>query len=40
MYEIKIKVNGNGTQNEVNRVKLKFEVYGTIEGSYHYVKFL
>ena len=53
MYEIKIKVNGNGTlntgfverlklgtHNEVNRVKLSFEVDETIEGSYHYVKFL
>lgn len=52
MFEIKIKVNGNGTlnigntdrlrlgtENEVNRVKLTFEVDSSIEGTYQYVKF-
>ena len=52
MFEIKIKVNGNGTlnvgypdrlklgtANEVNRVKLVFDVDSSIEGVYQYVKF-
>ena len=52
MFEIKIKVNGNGTlnigntdriklgtENEVNRVKLVFDVDSSIEGVYQYVKF-
>ena len=47
MFEIKIKVNGNGTlnigntdriklgtENEVNRVKLVFDVDSSIEGVY------
>ena len=52
MFEINIKVNGNGTlnignadriklgtENEVNRVKLVFDVDSSIEGVYQYVKF-
>lgn len=52
MYEIKIKVNGNGTLNigntdrlklgteyEVNRIKLKFDIDSSVEGTYQYVKF-
>jgi len=52
VFEIKIKVNGNGTlnvgypdrlklgtANEVNRVKLVFDVDSSIEGVYQYVKF-
>lgn len=53
MYEIKIKINGDGTietgsttrlkigvESEINRVKFIFELDSTIEGNYHYIKFL
>ena len=49
--KIKIKGNGTvdtgfrerlriGVANEINRVKFVFELDNTIEGSYHYIKFL
>ena len=49
--KIKIKGNGTvdtgfrerlriGVANEINRVKFVFELEDTIEGSYHYIKFL
>lgn len=53
MFEINIKVNGNGTLNigncdriklgteyEINRVKLVFDIDSSISGTYHYVKFV
>ena len=29
-----------GVENEINRVKFVFELDETIEGTYHYIKFL
>lgn len=53
MYEIKLKVNGNGTistgslerlrlgtECEINRARLVFDIDSSVEGTYQYVKFL